>query len=198
MCSFATGCVTGAKTIAAAASAALKRRSLAAVAADEDEAEAEPFGAPAPGPLAPAPDVVPELVLVAEPAVVVVTFDTDNEAVDTADDAELVVWARDDVAWLTVETTVETMLVELVGSGTLVLVGSGTVVDVGSGTDVLVGSGTLVDVGSGTVVSIASAVGAAIAAAAAQSTTDLAHRPLTGIQLRSRANGCGLGGASPS
>ena len=208
VCSFATGCAIGAKTRAAACSAALNRLCSAGVGAVEAEADPE-LVAPAPEPPAPVPDCCaepePELapVLVPDPPLVVVTFDeTEDAAEETPDVADVVVLASDEVTWLTVETTVETTLVGLggggggggggdddVGSGTLVLVGSGTLVLVGSGTLVLVGSGTLVLVGSGTVVvvtscggSTARAVGAASAAAAAQSSIDLALRPLTEIQ----------------
>jgi hypothetical protein len=142
------------------------------------------------------------------PLVVVVTLDeTEDTAAGALDVAEVVVWASDVVTLLTVETTVETTLVGLGGGGGG---GDGCEVDVGSGggggsgtvvvetgRDV-VGSGTEVLVGSGTVVVVrsdggpsASAVGAATAAAAAQSRIDLAHRPLTGIQPRGRANGFG-------
>jgi hypothetical protein len=212
VCSFDTGWTIGLKTSAAACSSALNRRCSAGVGALEAEAEAEPEPEPEAEP--PEPDAcVPELVLVRDELVVVV-FDKDDEADEAADAAELVACASEDVALFTVETTVETTEVGfgggggedevgsgtfvLVGSGTFVLVGSGTLVLVGSGTFVLVGSGTDVLVGSGTVVVVmspggpsASAVGAAIAAAAAQSRIDLALRPLTGIQPRSRANGCG-------
>jgi hypothetical protein len=206
VCSFATGCAIGLKTSAAARSSVLNCLCSAGVGVEaEADAEAEAV------PLEPDPCVA-ELVLVRE-ELVVVAFEKDDEA---ADDAELVACASEDVALLTVETAVETTEVGLgggggsgedevgsgtlvfVGSGTLVLVGIGTLVLVGSGTVVLVGRGTDVLVGSGTVVVVmspggpsASAVGAATAAAAAQSRIDLALRPLTEIQPRSRANGCG-------
>jgi hypothetical protein len=212
VCSFATGCAIGLKTSAAARSSALNCLCSAGVGVAEADAEAEAEAEAEP----PEPDpCVPELVLVPEELVVAV-FEMEDEADEAADVAELVACASEDVAWLTVETAVETAEVGLgggggsgedeVGSGTLVLVGSGTLVLVGSGTLVLVGSGTLVLVGSGTDVLVgsgtvvvvmspggpsASAVGAATAAAAAQSRIDLALRPLTEIQPRSRANGCG-------
>jgi hypothetical protein len=208
VCSFATGRTIGLKTIAAARSSALNLLCSARVGAAEAELEPDAEAETEAEPVDPDP-CVPELVLVAEELALAVAFETDDEADEAADFAELVACASEDVTWLTVETTVETAEVGLaggggggeeeVGSGTLVLVGSGTLVLVGSGTVVLVGSGTDVLVGSGTVVVVrsdggpsASAVGAATAAAAAQSRIDLAHRPVTGIQPRSRANGCGL------
>jgi hypothetical protein len=118
--------------------------------------------------------VPPELELVPEAA----------DTVDVVDAAEVVVCAREDVALLTVETTVETTDVGLGGGGgggggddVDVDVGSGgggtgsgTVVDVGSGTEVLVGSGTLVVVGSvgGGGSPARASVGEAVAATAAR------------------------------
>jgi hypothetical protein len=198
VCSFATGCAIGLKTSAAARSSALNVLCSAGVGAAEDETEAEAEAEAEPAD----PDAcVPELVLVAEALVLAVAFAMDDEADEAADVAGLVACASEDVAWLTVETAVETTEVGFgggggggeddVGSGTFVLVGSGTLVLVGSGTVVLVGSGTEVLVGSGTVVVVkreggprASAVGAAPAAAAAQSRTHLAHRPICGYNRR--------------
>jgi hypothetical protein len=213
VCSFATGCATGAKTRAAARSSALNRLCSAGVGAEAAEADAEPVAVPVPEPPAPVcePEPEPAAVLVPGPPAVAATFDeADDTAEETLDFAEVVVCPRDDVTLLKVETTVETTDIGFGGGGgggggggNDVDVGSGgggtgsgTVVDVGSGTLVLVGSGTEVLVGSGGGGGpTASAIGAATAAAAAQSRIDLAHRGLIWRYNRAPARTVAVRGA---